>query len=401
MEGLLYTSIDSQEYEETTSLDNETGGIPECKLITFHPVSKILLIGLVLLLSVLGIFGNVLVVIVVARRPKMRTVINWFICNLSLTDLLYCTIGIPVTVTSLFAQNWPLGIIFCGIAQMITSCLVLVSSLTLTAIAVDRFCLVVYPFLKPVNRNRCFAIIVVIWIFCIGLTLPAALTANIRDISHLVFYDRHICVSSMQEKVATRYFTAIFTIQFCYPMILVTIAHVSIAWKLKTNVKPGVRRKDTEQRENSRRQRMNRMLSAVVIVFASCWLPLNLYEILFEYRIISPQDLCITPFVLFLPSVCSTFLNPLLYAWLNDNFRKEFYKLLPFLTVLGESSFKTSAGPTGSHASGAFSNFKRPRTTLGSYLQPTTAESTVLKTTPKPQRKGFEDTKIWIVMDRK
>lgn len=378
--------------EATTSTSNAS--FPECKLVLLHPVSKVFLIGLVLLLSLLGIFGNVLVIIVVARRPKMRTVINWFISNLSLTDLLYCTIGIPVTVTSLFARRWPLGIILCGIAQMITSCLVLVSSLTLTAIAVDRFCLVVYPFLKPVNRNRCFAIIVVIWIFCIGLTLPSAFFAYIHDLTPYVHFDRHVCVSKMTGDLSTKYFTAVFTIQFCYPMILVTIAHVSIAWKLKTNAKPGVRRKDTEQRENSRRRRMNRMLSAVVIVFAVCWLPLNLYEIFYEYGIIDPSELCVVPFVLFIPSVCSTFLNPLLYAWLNDNFRKEFFKLLPFLTVLGESSFKTSAGPTGSHASGAFSNFKRPRTTLGSYLQPTTAESTVLKSTPKPQRKGFEDTKI-------
>ncbi|KAJ8025487.1 Neuropeptide F receptor [Holothuria leucospilota] len=387
----LTTQVDTI-FEFTTMSGNTT--LPECNLIWFHPLVKTLLIGIVALLAILGIFGNVLVIIVVARRPKMRTVINWFITNLSLTDLLYCTVGIPVTVTSLFAKNWPLGLVFCGVAQMITSCLVLVSSLTLTAIAVDRFCLVVYPFLKPVNRNRCFAIIIVIWIFCVGLTLPMSIYAKVEDITEIVQYERIVCIGGMNETVSIKYFTAIFTIQFCYPMILVTIAHVSIAWKLKRNVKPGVRRKDTEQRENTRRQRMNRMLSAVVIVFASCWLPLNLYDMFYDYRIINPTEICVVPFIIFLPSVCSTFLNPLLYAWLNDNFRKEFYKLLPFLTILGEASYKSSAGPTGSHASGAFSNLKRPRTTLGSYLQPTTAESTVLKTTPRPQRKGVEDTKI-------
>ncbi|PIK34086.1 putative neuropeptide Y receptor type 2-like [Apostichopus japonicus] len=236
MEGLLYTSIDSQEYEETTSLGNETGGIPECKLITFHPQHA---------------------------REGSYEIFHRYIYN---------------------------------------------------------------PILLP------------------------------DDSSDHCAREHRLEVKDQRQ-----------------------------AWCQTEGHR-------TERKLSSSKDEPD--VVGVVIVFASCWLPLNLYEILFEYRIISPQELCITPFVLFLPSVCSTFLNPLLYAWLNDNFRKEFYKLLPFLTVLGESSFKTSAGPTGSHASGAFSNFKRPRTTLGSYLQPTTAESTVLKTTPKPQRKGFEDTKI-------
>ncbi|KAJ7372038.1 Melanocortin receptor 5 [Desmophyllum pertusum] len=55
-----------------------------------------------LLFSLFGIFGNVLVFIVVVRNRQLHTVTNMFITSLALADLLVCLVAQPMYVIFLF-----------------------------------------------------------------------------------------------------------------------------------------------------------------------------------------------------------------------------------------------------------------------------------------------------------
>ncbi|KAG9508643.1 RYamide receptor, partial [Fragariocoptes setiger] len=86
-----------------------------------------------------------------------------------------------------------------------------------------------------------------------------------------------------------------------------------------------------EDERDRRTRKTNRMLIAMVVIFLISWLPLNLHNLI--------QDLFIDAsdwnfgIPLFLSThtiaVSSTCYNPLVYAWLNDSFRKEFKAILP------------------------------------------------------------------------
>lgn len=73
------------------------------------------------------------------------------------------------------------------------------------------------------------------------------------------------------------------------------------------------------------------MLIAMVVIFAICWLPLNIVHMVAEFH---RSDLSHYK-VLFLSThviaMSSTVYNPFLYSWLNDNFRKEFQQTIPCL----------------------------------------------------------------------
>jgi hypothetical protein len=73
------------------------------------------------------------------------------------------------------------------------------------------------------------------------------------------------------------------------------------------------------------------MLIAMVVIFAICWLPLNIVHMAAEFH---RSDLSHYK-VLFLSThviaMSSTIYNPFLYSWLNDNFRKEFQQIVPCL----------------------------------------------------------------------
>lgn len=74
------------------------------------------------------------------------------------------------------------------------------------------------------------------------------------------------------------------------------------------------------------------MLVYMVVVFGLVWLPLNTINLLNDWYIINAEEsdyynICFILSHLF--AMSSTCYNPVLYAWKNDNFRKEFQTVLP------------------------------------------------------------------------
>ena len=68
------------------------------------------------------------------------------------------------------------------------------------------------------------------------------------------------------------------------------------------------------------------MLIAMVTIFVVCWLPLNVLHVAQEYNEQLPfwDKFLITFLVTHLIAMSSVVYNPFLYAWMNENFKKEF-----------------------------------------------------------------------------
>ena len=93
---------------------------------------------------------------------------------------------------------------------------------------------------------------------------------------------------------------------------------------------PG-RTRAREEVEICRKKRTNRMLIAMVVIFAICWLPLNIVHMVAEFHrseLTHYKVLFLSTHVI---AMSSTIYNPFLYSWLNDNFRKEFQQIIPCL----------------------------------------------------------------------
>ena len=85
--------LDELDYEyEYQYMDNDVGNVPTEELV---PVS--LTYGLTL---VLGLLGNTLVIVSVAKFKKMQNVTNMFLLSLASADLLLVLICIPVKVST-------------------------------------------------------------------------------------------------------------------------------------------------------------------------------------------------------------------------------------------------------------------------------------------------------------
>ena len=91
--------------------------------------------------------------------------------------------------------------------------------------------------------------------------------------------------------------------------------------------------RDREEAEIRRKRRTNKMLIAMVSIFVCCWLPLNVVHIVSEYKpaLLEWRYFSLIFFEAHVIAMSSTIYNPFLYAWMNENFQKEFKQVLPFL----------------------------------------------------------------------
>jgi len=70
------------------------------------------------------------------------------------------------------------------------------------------------------------------------------------------------------------------------------------------------------------------MLVAMVTIFVVCWLPLNLLLMAREYSDVGRWHYYLLTFLItHVIAMSSTIYNPFLYAWMNDNFKKEFQQV--------------------------------------------------------------------------
>lgn len=126
-------------------------------------------------------------------------------------------------------------------------------------------------------------------------------------------------------------------VQYLLPILVVSAAYLRIYLKLKgrRNIQQANKGNNKEsERDKERERRMKRtnyLLTSIAVIFGISWLPLNLYNL---YSDIYLKDYTLTPHQLIVYAVChmmgmsSACSNPLLYGWLNDNFRKEFNEIL-------------------------------------------------------------------------
>lgn len=91
---------------------NSTEGITFAQQTDFDTSVK-LLIGIYCTIFVLGVVGNILVILTLVQNTRMRTVTNVFLLNLAISDLLLAVFCMPFTLVPIFIRNFVFGAFIC------------------------------------------------------------------------------------------------------------------------------------------------------------------------------------------------------------------------------------------------------------------------------------------------
>lgn len=302
---------------------------------------------------VLGIFGNVLVCYVVFRNKAMQTVTNLFITNLALSDILLCGLAVPFTPLYTFLRGWVFGTVLCHLVPYAQGCSVYISTLTLTSIAIDRFFVIIYPFHPRMKLSTCILIIISIWVISLLITSPYGFYVKLYPSNYTGTITVY-CEEDWPDEEYRKVFGAVTSsLQFLLPFVIISICYVCVSFKLndRMNTRPGSRNSRREEADRDRKKRTNRMLIAMVAIFGISWLPINVVNIFNDFYSKSEEWRYYTVifFIAHCTAMSSTCYNPFLYAWLNENFRKEFKQVLPCFSPSLRGVIRKNGTNTQSH----------------------------------------------------
>ncbi|RWS27364.1 neuropeptide Y receptor type 2-like protein, partial [Leptotrombidium deliense] len=132
--------------------------------------------------SLSAIIGNGIVLWFVVRSKKLRTVTNLFIANLAIADILIGALAIPFQFQAALLQKWVLPHFMCAFCPFIQIVSVNVSIFTLTAIAADRYLVVIHPLNRRITKEKARLLIVIIWTVAIIAAIPVVIAMRVKMI---------------------------------------------------------------------------------------------------------------------------------------------------------------------------------------------------------------------------
>ncbi|KAK9503423.1 hypothetical protein O3M35_009978 [Rhynocoris fuscipes] len=105
----------------------------------------------------------------------MRTTTNYFLVNLSISDLLMSLFNCVFNFTYMLDSHWPFGSIYCTINNFVANVSVAASVFTLVAITLDRYMAIVRPLKHRMSRRKARIALVIIWAASALLAIPCLL----------------------------------------------------------------------------------------------------------------------------------------------------------------------------------------------------------------------------------
>lgn len=282
------------------------------------------------IICVAGLLGNGLVIYVVLRYAKMKTVTNMYILNLAIADLCFI-VGLPFLIATAITRNWLFGFAMCKIFYILTSINWFTSVFTLTVMSADRYMAVCHPIKSMRYRTPLLSRVVCIcvWTASLLVMLPIVLYATTVEGPP----GRVSCTLSWPEgqpiSPDKAFIWYALLLGFAIPVALIIVFYALVVLRLKS---VGPRQKSREKKKSHRK--VTKMVLTVIAVYVICWLPYWVFQVALTFATTDMPFWCVQLFqIITVMSYTNSMLNPVLYAFLSENFRKSFIKAFECASV--------------------------------------------------------------------
>ncbi|NXO18966.1 OPRD protein, partial [Oriolus oriolus] len=294
------------------------------------------------------------------RYTKMKTATNIYIFNLALADAL-ATSTLPFQSAKYLMETWPFGELLCKVVLSIDYYNMFTSIFTLTMMSVDRYIAVCHPVKALDFRTPAKAKIinVCIWVLSSLIGVPIMVMAVTKSKGkwlwgHIPLLSHGMVLCTLQFPDPPVYWDTVtkicvFIFAFLVPILVITICYGLMILRLKSvRLLSGSKEKDRNLR------RITRMVLVVVAAFIICWTPIHIFVIVWTLVDIDRKN----PYVVASLHFCialgytNSSLNPVLYAFLDENFKRCFREFcLPLRARVDQNSFSRARNTTREHVS--------------------------------------------------
>lgn len=275
------------------------------------------------LLLILSFVGNVLVIIVVFKKPRLSTTTSLFIAALATTDLINALVPGPLFLSSLITGKMPYSSAGCNISGFFMHFLTLASVSTMGLIAVNRYFCVLKPNIyKRIFTSRHSVIFLAsLWIF-IGIVIVFPLIvgwASMEFSPQMASCSLHF--NSLTSETGFTVFVMVLFVVSSF--VIVALCYYFVSKSLRQH-----RSHLTSNRGLSVQEiNLTKTFFVLVVSFIILWLPTFVVVILFRVvlRKTLPRQLALAiPYGLLTNSA----VNPWIYGAMNPSFRKKFMSIV-------------------------------------------------------------------------
>ncbi|KAM5298289.1 neuropeptides B/W receptor type 1 [Ctenodactylus gundi] len=272
-----------------------------------------------------GLAGNSAVLYVLLRAPRTRSVTNLFILNLAIADELF-TLVLPVTIADFLLRRWPFGELMCKLVVAIDQYNVFSSLYFLAVMSADRYLVVLATAQSRQVTGRTYraarAVSLAVWGLVTLVVLPFVVFARL-DAEH----GRRQCVLVFPQPEAlwwraSRLYTLV--LGFALPVSAICVLYATLLCRLRA-----IRLNSHAKVLDRARRRVTFLVVAILAACLLCWTPYHLSTV-----VALTTDLPQTPLVVAVSylitslSYANSCLNPFLYAFLDDSFRRSLRQLM-------------------------------------------------------------------------
>ncbi|XP_059375559.1 B2 bradykinin receptor-like [Carassius carassius] len=306
------------------------------------------------IICVLGILGNIFVLLVFGLHKKACTVAEIYLGNLAAADLLLvsCLPFWAINIADGF--NWQFGSLMCRLVNTGIRMNMLCSIYLLVLISADRYVALVHALSRGRMRRPRYAKLncIAVWFFGLILNYP---TLHFRDTQFIPELNITACILNYPNpNIGLACDILLILLGFIIPLLVISYCTLKIIRALREQVVDRFNAENTERKATV-------LVLVVLMVFLLCWVPFHLVtlmDILMRFGVFSGCDfesgLDISNQIFTYLALSNSVLNPILYVIVGKNFRKKVKELIKQLT---EKKNDSTSGSTRSQLSSTLKTF--------------------------------------------
>lgn len=324
----------------------------------------------------LSVLGNVLIIAVLLKNKRLRTVTNTFLLSLAVSDLMLCLFCMPFTLIPNLLKNFIFGSAVCKAVAYFMGISVSVSTFSLVAISLERYSAICKPLKSRVwqTRSHAFKVIAATWLISVTVMLPYPIYSTLVPFTRVNNSTGNMCRLLWPNDITQQFwYIFLLLVLFLVPGIVMMIAYGLISRELYSGIQFEMSRRRKNQERNSSRgarncedgdgcymqhvkrrrtmemqglssssrakssrarstsstanlmakKRVIRMLIVIVIMFFICWTPIFCVNAWRAFdKLSADRFLSGTPIsFIHLLSYTSACVNPIIYCFMNKRFR--------------------------------------------------------------------------------
>uniref|UniRef100_K7FG26 G-protein coupled receptors family 1 profile domain-containing protein n=1 Tax=Pelodiscus sinensis TaxID=13735 RepID=K7FG26_PELSI len=236
------------------------------------------------------------------------------------------------------------GPFVCKMVPFIQTTAVVASTLTMTCIAVERHQGIVHPLKmkRQYTNKRAYKMLGLgfVWSIAVIVGSPMLYVQTLEVKYDFLYNINHVCCLESWHSIELRRAYAIFILValFLVPLTAMLVLYSRIGYELWIKKRIGdssvlnTLSRHEMAKITRKKKRAVMMMVIVVLFFAACWAPFHVVHMLFEYNNLEESHDDVTVKIIFAivqaVGFFNSFNNPVVYTFMNENFKKSFVAIL-------------------------------------------------------------------------